>query len=290
MRSTPLGNTGIEVSVLGFGGMPLSIRGRPPEPTAREVLHAVFDAGIDFIDTADVYCLDDSDLGHNERLIASVLAERRDRDRIRVATKGGLRRPLGAWVTDSSPQRLIKACERSLRALGVDRIFVYQLHAPPRDTPFQKSIETLGQLKDAGKIEHIGLSNVSVADLRTASRIVDVVTVQNRLSPFYREPIRDGVLAECDKKGITFLAYSPLGGKRRSRTLADVPALQTIAHARGVSPHAVAVAWVRATGKRVVPIPAASSVEHARDTARAAEIELTPGELDSIHHTRFSDV
>jgi len=289
MRTTPLGNTGIEVSLLGFGGMPLSIQGRPPEKMAREVLHAVLDAGIDFIDTADVYCLDDSDLGHNERLIASVLAERDDRDRIRVATKGGLRRPLGAWVTDSTPRRLTKACDRSLQALGVDRIFLYQLHAPPRETPFEKSIETLAQLKAAGKIEHIGLSNVSVANLRTAMKIVEVVSVQNRLSPFYREPMRDGVIDECEKKGVTFLAYSPLGGKRRAKKLAGVPALQQIARAREVSPYAAAVAWVRATGKRVLPIPAASTVEHALDTARAAEIDLLPEEFDSILQTRFPE-
>ena len=102
---------------LGFGAMPLSIQDRPPEEQSRKVLHAVIDAGVTFIDTADVYCLDDSDLGHNERLIASVLRERPARDKIRVATKGGLRRPKGAWTNDGRPKHIREACERSLHAL-----------------------------------------------------------------------------------------------------------------------------------------------------------------------------
>src|SRR5438094_2665169 len=108
------------VPPIGFGGMPLSIQGRPPEEVGRRVLHAAIDAGMTLIDTADVYCLDESDIGHNERLIASVVNERPDRDAIRVATKAGLRRPRGAWTNDGSPKHIREACERSLKALAVD--------------------------------------------------------------------------------------------------------------------------------------------------------------------------
>src|SRR5437870_4049712 len=159
---------------IGFGGMPLSIQGRPSEEVGRRVLHAAVDAGITLIDTADVYCLDDNDIGHNERLIASALNERPDRDRIRVATKAGLRRPRGAWTNDGSPKHIREACEGSLRALATQQIWLYQFHAPDPRVPFEKSVETFAELQRAGKCQHVGLSNVSVEEIDKASRIVDV--------------------------------------------------------------------------------------------------------------------
>src|SRR4051812_24320853 len=121
--------------------MPLSIQGRPDQAESRRVLNAAIDAGFTFIDTADVYCLDDSDIGHNERLIAAVLKERSDRDKIKVATKGGLRRPKGAWTSVGRPKHIREACDASLRALGADQIYLYQFHAPDPGVPFEKSVE-----------------------------------------------------------------------------------------------------------------------------------------------------
>ena len=283
-----LGNTDETIPPIGFGGMPLSIQGRPDETTARGVLHAAIDAGMTFIDTADVYCLDDDDIGHNERLIASVLRERSDRDTIRVATKGGLRRPKGAWTNDGRPQHIREACEKSLRALGVEQIFLYQLHAPDPGYPFEKSVEAFAQLQREGKCRHVGLSNVSVKQMDAASRIVDFVSVQNRLNPFFREAAENGVLYECDQRGITFLAYSPVGGGRLAKKLPRIPVVKEIAERRGVSPHAVTLAWVRSRGSRVVPIPGARSAEHAADSARSAELQLTPAEIGSIDDAEFS--
>src|SRR5258706_758981 len=180
---------------IGFGGMPLSIQGRPPEDVGRGVLNAAIDAGMTFIDTADVYCLDDDDIGHNERLIASVVHARDDRASIRVATKAGLRRPRGAWTNDGSPQHIREACERSLRALGTDQIWLYQFHAPDPRVPFETSLETFAELQRAGKCKYVGLSNVSVDEIDAASRIVEVYSVQNRLNPYFRESL--GVAAEC---------------------------------------------------------------------------------------------
>src|SRR5947207_9997489 len=162
--------------------MALSIQGRAPEEVGRQVLHAAIDAGMTFIDTADVYCLDDNDIGHNERLIASVVRERDDRDRIRVATKAGLRRPRGAWTNDGSPKHIREACEHSLRALGAEQIWLYQFHAPDPRVPFEKSVETFAELQRAGKCKHVGLSNVSIEEIDAASRIVEVKSVQNRLN------------------------------------------------------------------------------------------------------------
>jgi len=271
---------------IGFGGMPLSIQGRPPEDVGRSVIHAAVDAGMTFIDTADVYCLDDSDIGHNERLIASALAERGDRDAVRVATKAGLRRPRGAWTNDGSPKHIREACERSLRALQTERIWLYQFHAPDPSVPFEKSVETFAELQREGKCLHVGLSNVSVAEIDAASRIVDVQSVQNRLNPYFRESL--DVAAECGRRGIAFLAYSPVGGGRLAKKLPKFEVLQRIADAHGRSVHAIVIAWVRSKGPTVVPIPAARIVEHAVDSARAADITLSADEIAAIDAAEFS--
>src|SRR5262245_17842338 len=131
MKQRRLGPGGPEVSAIGYGGMMISIQGRPPEELGIRAIHAALDAGATLIDTADVYCLDDDDIGHNERLIAKALKQWSGRrDGIVVATKGGLTRPAGQWHRQADPEHLHRACERSLKALGVERIDLYQLHAP----------------------------------------------------------------------------------------------------------------------------------------------------------------
>jgi aryl-alcohol dehydrogenase-like predicted oxidoreductase len=271
--------------MIGFGGMPLSIKGRPSEEQGRRVLHAAIDAGMTFIDTADVYCLDDNDIGHNERLIASALREREDRASVRVGTKAGLRRPKGAWVTDGSPRHIREACEQSLRSLDTDRIWLYQFHAPDLKVPFEKSVEAFAELQREGKFEHFGLSNVSIEQIDEASAILPVASVQNRLNPYFRESI--GVAKECARRKITFLAYSPVGGGRLAKKLPAFKVLQDIGRAHDSSVHAVTIAWVRAQAETVVPIPGARTVEHAVDSAHAAELVLTAEELRAIDGTIF---
>ena len=271
---------------IGFGGMPLSIQGRPPEDVGRLVLHAAIDAGMTFIDTADVYCLDDNDIGHNERLIASVVNERPDRDTIRVATKAGLRRPRGAWTNDGSPKHIREACERSLRALGTDQIWLYQFHAPDPRVPFEKSVETFAELQREGKCRYVGLSNVSIDEIDRASGIVEVMSVQNRLNPYFRESLP--VAVECGRRNITFLAYSPVGGGRLAKKLPKFELLQSIAAAHGCSVHAAVLAWVRTKGPTVVPIPAARTVEHAVDSAKSVDVVLAPDEIGMIDDAEFS--
>jgi aryl-alcohol dehydrogenase-like predicted oxidoreductase len=271
---------------IGFGGMPLSIQGRPSEDEGRKVLHAAIDAGMTLIDTADVYCLDDGDIGHNERLIASALRERSDRDSIRVATKGGLRRPRGAWTNDGTPSHIREACEKSLRALDTDRIWLYQFHAPDPGVKFETSIEAFAELQRAGKFEHFGLSNVSIAQIDRAQQILPVVSVQNRLNPYFRESL--GVATECGTRGIAFLAYSPVGWGRLAKKLPQFDVLQRIAKAHGCSVHAVVLAWVRTKGPTVIPIPGARMVEHALDSARSVKVALTPEEIAEIDTAEFS--
>jgi aryl-alcohol dehydrogenase-like predicted oxidoreductase len=271
---------GEAIPPIGFGGMPLSIQGRPSEEQGRQVLNAAIDAGMTFIDTADVYCLDDRDIGHNERLIASL-----NRNDIKVATKAGLRRPGGAWTNDASPQHIREACERSLRALNTDRIWLYQLHAPDPKVAFEKSVEAFAELQREGKFEHFGLSNVSVKQLEQARAILPVVSVQNRLNPYFRESIN--VAKACAERDIVFLAYSPVGGGRLAKKLPQFDVLIDLARKHDRSVHAITIAWVRAQSTTVVPIPAARTVEHALDSAKAADLVLDEEDLQMIDDAEF---
>ncbi len=267
---------------IGFGGMPLSIQGRPDQEQGRRVLSAAVDAGMTFVDTADVYCFDDRDIGHNERLIAYAIG---GRDDVRIATKAGLRRPKGAWTNDATPAHIREACEQSLRSLKTDRIWLYQLHGPDPKVAFEKSVEAFAELQREGKFEHFGLSNVSVAQIDQARAILPVVTVQNRLNPYFRENVE--VAKACAERGITFLAYSPVGGGRLAKKLHRFDVLIELAQKHDRSVHAIVLAWVRAQGATVVPIPAARTVEHAVDSARAADLVLSPEEIAAIDETEF---
>ncbi len=288
MNRRRLGPGAPSVSAIGFGAMPLSTQGRPAEPQGIAVIHAALDAHMTFIDTADVYCLDDQDIGHNERLVAKALEGwPGDRDSVIVATKGGIRRPGGRWERDGRPEHLRAACERSLRALGVERIPLYQLHAPDPRVPFAESVGALARLQEEGKIGWVGLSNVSVEQIREAQAAVTVVSVQNRLNPFFREAVESGVVKYCTNQGIGFIAYSPVGGGRLNKRLPDHPTLMPIALRRGVSAHAVALAWVLSRSPNVIAIPGARTVEHARDSAVAAPLVLDSQELQVIEQAEF---
>ena len=269
--------------------MHLSLQGRPTEAQAIRVIHASLDAGVTLIDTANVYCLHQNELGHNERLVARALAAwPGPRDRVLVATKGGLTRPGDRWERDARPASLARACDESLKALGVERSDLYQLHAPDPAVPFAESVSALAELARQGKVRWIGLSNVSLSQIREAQTIVPVVTVQNRLNPFFREAIADGVVEYCGRHGIGFLAYSPTGGGRLNRKLPEHSVLRAMATELGFSPHALVLAWVLAQGPTVIAIPSARTGEHAVDAARAGDIVLSAKDLLRITEAEFS--
>ena len=277
------------VSAVGYGGMHLSIQDRPSEEQGLRVLHAALDAGVTLIDTADVYCLDDNDIGHNERLIARALrAWPGPKEQVVVATKGGMRRPGGRWEMDGRPDHLRSACERSLQALGAERIDLYQLHTPDPKVPFAESVGALADLQRQGKVRWVGLSNVSVAEIREAESEVRVISVQNRLNPFFREALAQGVVEYCTRQGIGFLAYSPIGGGRLNRKLPGHPVLQPMASRLGVTPHALVLAWVLARSPVVIVIPSARTVEHALDSIAAADLKLAEADLAAITAAEFS--
>ncbi|MDP2312928.1 MAG: aldo/keto reductase [Pseudomonadota bacterium] len=281
MRRT-IGSSGLTVAPIGLGGMPMSIHGRPSEADALRTIHAALDAGMDLIDTADVYCLDDNDIGHNERLIAKALRERADTTGVVVATKGGLERPAGDWTTNGRPDHLRRACDKSLAALGVTQIQLYQLHAPDDDVPFADSVGALAELRADGKIAHIGLSNVSVEEIEIARAIVPIVSVQNRCNPFDRTAWTDGVVQHCTTHGIAFLPYSPVGGGRGKAKVATDATLLGVGQRHGVSPFQVALAWLLAKSPVMLPIPGASKVASAVDSAAAMKLTLTEADLAEL--------
>lgn len=282
MQLRALGPTGLQVSSIGLGGMPLSLAGRPAKSEAIKVIHAALRAGVTLIDTADVYCLDQSEIGHNEKLIAEALAQWSGEPRVVVATKGGLTRPGGAWVTEAHPRRLKSACEASLKALQVPTIALYQLHAVDDAVPIEDSVGALAELRRAGKIQHIGLSNVSAQQIRRAQQVAPIVSVQNRCSVFDRRDFGNGVLALCAAEGIAYLAYSPVGGSRGKGRVADDPVLKSVAARRGVSPFQVALAWLLARSPVLIPIPGASKITSAIDSAAAGSLALAPEDLAEL--------
>ncbi len=289
MHTRPLGPGAPAVAAVGFGGMHLSIQDRPGEAEAIRVIHAALDGGVTLLDTADVYCLDEHDLGHNERLFAKALRTwSGDRSGVIVATKGGITRSGTAWGANGRPAHLRAACDRSLAALGVDRFVLSQLHRPDPDVPFLESVGALAELQRAGKVRWLGLSNVSVEQIEAAGRLIEVVTVQNRLNPFFREALETGVVAHCDARGIGFLAYSPVGGGRLNRKLPSHPAALAVARRHRVSPHAAVIAWCLAQGRTVIPIPSARTVPHAADSVTAADVRLSPEDLAELDRAEFS--
>lgn len=271
---------GRTVSAIGLGAMPLSItQGQPSERDAVRTIHAALDAGVTLIDTADAYS-PSGEMGHNERLVATALASYGgDTDAVLVATKGGHTRAAGgAWGLDGSPAYLRAACEASLKALGVDRIRLYQYHRPDPAVPYAESVGALAELQREGKVELIGISNANLEQIREAQGIVALASVQNELSPAFRSS--EGEVTYCAEQGIAFLPWSPLGGIGNAADLGEShPAFDEVAREHGVSPQQVCLAWLLAKAEVVVPIPGASRPQSITDSAAAVDLKLSADEL-----------
>lgn len=262
----------LDVHRLGFGAMRVTGDGIWGPPRDREgalaVLRRAVELGVDLVDTADSYGPHVS-----ERLIAEALHPYRDG--LVVATKGGLERAgPGQWSRNGRPEHLRAACEGSLKDLRVDRIDVYQLHAPDPSVPYAESVGALKELQDEGKVRHVGLSNVSVQELAQAREIVDVVSVQNRFNVGDRAS--QDVLEACEREGIGFMAYFPLAAGSLARPGGVVDA---VAAAHEATPGQVALAWLLARSPVVLAIPGTSSLAHLEENVAAAELTLTAGEL-----------
>ena len=267
----------LTVNRLGFGAMRITgpgIWGPPADvPTALRVVQRAVELGVNFIDTADSYGPEIS-----EDIIAQALHPYPAS--LVIATKGGLVRPgPDVWNRDCRPKQLRAACEGSLRRLRRDRIDVYQLHSPDPRVPYADSVGELVRLKEEGKIGHIGLSNVSLEELKLAERLTPVVSVQNRFNLDDRRS--DGVLEYCTRKSIAFIPWAPLDSGRHTRQSGS-RALARVADHHNVTVGVAAIAWLLAHSKVMLPIPGTGSVEHLEENVAAAGIELSTQELREL--------
>jgi pyridoxine 4-dehydrogenase len=267
----------LEVRRLGFGAMRITGDGvwGPPEnhDGAIATLRRAVERGINLIDTADSYGPYVS-----EELIAEGLYPYPD-DLV-IATKGGLTRTgPGEWPRDARPEHLRQACEGSLRRLRVDRIDLYQLHAPDPEVPYEDSVGTLKELRDEGKVRLVGVSNVSLEQLQTARDIVPVATVQNRYN--LEDRSSEDVLERCEELGLGFIPWFPLS----AGSLAGPGGpLDEIAGRHDATVAQVALAWLLARSEVMLPIPGTSSVEHLEENVAAAGIEPSDKDMAQLNH------
>jgi len=268
----------LTVNRLGFGAMRIAggdeVWGEPKDGAeARRVLRRAVELGVNFIDTADAY-----GPWINERLICEALHPY-PRGLV-IATKGGIVRPsAGEWPADGRPEHLREACEGSLKRLKLERIDLYQLHAPDERVPLEDSIGALADLQKAGKIRHIGVSNVKLDELTRARRVARIVSVQNRYNFTHQESA--DVLDACTRDGLVFIPWAPVGGSA-----------QTVAHRKGeleglasthhVSVVQIAIAWLLAKSPMMLPIPGTSSVAHLEEDILAGNIKLTAAEMTAL--------
>jgi pyridoxine 4-dehydrogenase len=265
----------LEVRRLGFGAMRITgegIWGPPDDPEgAKELLRRVVDRGVNLIDTADSYGPEVS-----ENLIAEALHPYPD-DLV-IATKAGLRRTgPGEWPRDARPERIKECCEGSLRRLRLERIDLYQLHAPDPEVPIEESLGAMRELQQEGKVRHIGVSNTSPEDLQRAREVVDVVSAQSRFS--LTDRAQEPVLDACDRDGLAFIPWFPLATGDLAEPGGPV---EEIARAHDATPAQVALAWLLQRSPVMLPIPGTSSIEHFEENLGAAELRLSEEEMASL--------
>ena len=277
MATNPTFQLGGDLTVnrLGFGAMRITGEGIWGWPTDRskalQVLRRAVELGVSLIDTADAYGPETSEL-----LIAEALHPYPKG--LVIATKGGLTRPgPGQWVLNGRPEHLKQAVDGSLKRLRLDRIDLYQLHTVDRKVPLEQSLGALKEMQGAGKIRHVGLSNVSAQEIERARKILPIVSVQNEYN--IQDRTSEKVLVYCEKESLGFMPWFPIGG---GRGLKPENALETAAKARGVSVVQIALAWLLQRSPVMLPIPGTSSIAHLEENVAAAKIKLTPAEWKAI--------
>jgi aryl-alcohol dehydrogenase-like predicted oxidoreductase len=287
MKMKQLGNTNVHISELSLGAMGLSLITRPPESQAIATIHSALDLGINIIDTADSYCIDESDKHHNERLIRKALQQYNgDTSHVLVATKGGYIRPEGKWVFSGSPEHLRQTIRESFEALGGEKpIDIWQHHRPDPNYTIEQSLTPVKEAVAEGIIRFVGLSNYSVEEIKRARDLVEVVAVQHQLNPWYRHHEFDGVLNYAKEEKLTFLASSPFGGiqgVRRTTALEKLTVFTEIAEAKGITIYSLMLAWLRSKSPLIVPIVGASKPTNVEASVKALTIKLSAEEVSRL--------
>jgi pyridoxine 4-dehydrogenase len=268
----------LSVNRLGFGAMRLTgegIWGWPPDrENAKKVLRRAIELGVNLIDTADAYGPETDEL-----LIAEALHPYPKG--LVIATKGGITRPgPGSWVPNGRPEYLSQCVDKSLKRLKLERIDLYQLHTVDRKVPIEKSLGALKKAQDAGKIRHVGLSNVTTEEIERAKKVLPIVSIQNRYNIEDRES--EDVLSYCEKEKMGFLPWAPVGGSGRGSLTKGGNPLEAEAKRQGPSTVQLALAWLLQKSPVMLPIPGTSSLTHLEENVAAAKLQLTPDEWKRI--------
>jgi pyridoxine 4-dehydrogenase len=261
----------LTVNRLGFGAMRITGDGiwGPPRnlDEAKAVLRRAVELGVNFIDTADSYGPHVS-----EEIIGETLYPYPD-DLV-IATKGGLERTgPGQWPANGRPEHLKEVCEGSLRRLKLDQIPLYQFHRPDPKVPIEDSVGALVELKDQGKIRHIGVSNVTEEELRQAQRLTPVVSIQNRYNHSDRRS--ESLVDLCEQEQLVFLPWAPIQDLEQS-------AVQQAAREHDATPRQIVLAWLLARSPSILPIPGTGTVAHLEENIAAADIKLSPAEVSAL--------
>ena len=299
MKHRKLGNR--EVSAIGIGCMNVSwiwSNGAALDPVRRyesaiPAIHAALDAGVTLLDTADIYAPTWDAFGHNETFVAEAVrtwpGTKEQKDKIVIATKAGItRQPGEQWGRNASLDYLLRAAEASAGRLGVDKIALWQHHRLDPNIVFETQVANIGVLKERGIVDQIGVSNYDAHQLEIAVKMLGgpdeggIVSVQNEFSPRYRYDL--DVLQVCEKYGIAFLPWSPLGGVRTKATISQASAFEALAEKYSVSPFALALAWEMKTSSAVVPIPGATRTETILDAITALDVDLSDEDFEYLNH------
>ena len=316
MEKRKLGNSDLEVSAIGLGCMGMSMGyGATDDISSMKTLRYAIEHGINFLDTADMYGIAGSGgWGHNETLIGKVLAEGY-RHKVIIATKCGFvqRKNADGGITgveiDGTPQHIKSACDESLKRLNLEMIDLYYLHRGDRNVPIEDSVGALSELVKAGKVRHIGLSEVKEATLRKAAKVHPIAVLQSEYSLFHRKPEK-AILPTCRTLGIGFVPYSPLGrgflsGKIRDISVLDpndfrrilpryqdlnlemnlkiVDTLVRLATKKNCTPAQLALAWLLFQGKDIIPIPGTRSIDRLNENIDALDLKLTTEEFEEMN-------
>ncbi len=298
MKQHKLGNR--QVSAIGIGCMNVSwiwSNGAALDPVRRQesaipAIHAALDAGVTLLDSADIYAPTWDAFGHNEIFVAEALrtwsGTKEQKDKVVIATKAGIsRQPGERWGRNGSLDYLLRAAEASAGRLGVEKIDLWQHHRLDPDIVFETQVANILALKERGIVDQIGVSNYDAKQLEIAIKIAGgpddggIVSIQNEFSPRYRYDL--DVLAVCEKYGVAYLPWSPLGGMNNKKAITDSDAFEEVANKHGVSKYAIALAWEIKTSPSVIPIPGATRTESILDCITALDVQLNDAEFEYLN-------
>lgn len=286
MLARQLGQSSLNVTAVGLGAMPLTMTGAPDRSTASDVIQCFVAGGGQLIDCANVYTEHPDTVGENESLVAAAIDEYNQAGGSTVspviATKGGLRRTLSGWELDTSPDWLRRSCDASRQALDTPTIQLYQLHAPDPHGDIRTAVTAMYELQQQGRIQYLGLCNVSCDQIAAAREVAPITTVQNALHPRRKQALEQGVVDYCLAAGITFIAHSPVGGYHQYRTLHQDPVLLNLARDYATTPAGLSLAWLLALD--VIPIPGARRRASVEASLASMAITLSDETIETLNH------